>query len=213
MAKDEIKIEDDLLDDELFSVPDFTMPEFRWTVKRQEFVYHVARHGNGYQAARDAGMADKSSEWLLKQQAVRDAVQEEIANQLAASKESEESVIARWAMWAKADVCSIFNADWTLKSMEKIPDAQRKCIKKIKVTHSAHGRNIEVEMFDAHKANNDLAQMMGLLGKGDNDTTPPEETAKQLQSALQEMRILDGDSVPVETPSGSGSEETGRRLN
>lgn len=209
---DDVLIDDNFPEDDFLSVADMVAPDFRWTPQRWEFVYHVSRSGNAYDAARQAGYVEKHAEYLIKQQPIRDAIQEEIARQLAACAETEESVIARWARWANANPCVLFNDDWTLKPLKDIPQEVRRCVKKIKITHNAHGRNTEVEFHDAHRANNDLATMMGLLGKGDSDTTPPEETAQQLQKALQAIKELNG--VPVSVPPAAGSDEKGTgRLN
>ena len=131
---------------------------------------------------------------------------------LTVSSESPDSVIARWAVWANANAASLFNDDYSLKNLNAIPEAQRRCIKKIKVTNTPHGRNVEVEMFDAQKANSELAQMFGLLGKGDQDTTPPEETAKLIHTAIKEIDRLDGDPIPSD-PAAGDSSETKTRLN
>jgi hypothetical protein len=211
---DDIPIDEATVDNTFLSIPsddDNINDEkmFRWTVKRRDFVTHYARTGAIEQASLNAGLSRQTGSRLIKYQTVRTAIQEEVSKLLLCVAESEESVIARWATWANADVSLIFNDDWTLKPLAEIPMSQRRCIKKIKVTNSPHGRNIEVEMFDAHKANNDLAQMMGLLGKGDSDTTPPEETAKQLQQALQEIRNLD--AISIDPPTTDEDEQ--RRLN
>ena len=223
MDEDDIRIEDELADGEpvfipeeitpLMSIPDVVDPTFRWTLKRREFVYHLARKGMIKQAAADAGFSPLTGESLMKMQPIRDAVQVEIARQIAAASESEESVIARWAMWANGDICKIFNDDWTLKAKNEIPEAQQRCIKRIKVTLTAHGRNVDVELFDAHRANNDLAQMMGLLVKGDSDPSTPEETARLIRSAVQEIDSLDGIPISGTPTAGDSSQQGKKRLN
>lgn len=211
---DDIPIDDATVDNTFLSIPsddDNVNDEkmFRWTVKRRDFVSQYARTGAIEQASLNAGLSRQTGSKLIKYQTVRTAIQVEVAKLLLVVAESPESVIARWAAWASADVSKIVNEDWSLKPLSEIPDAQRRCIKKVKVTNTAHGRNIELEMFDAHKANNDLAQMMGLLGRGDADTVPPEETAKQLQQALQEIKNLDA----LSSDTTAGNEKTTRRLN
>lgn len=220
MPDDEIPIEEDFAEgddyasaDPLLSIPDPVEREFRWTVKRRAFVYHLARRGNIQQAAADSGFSPLTGESLIKKQPIRDAVQVEIARQISAAAESEESVIARWATWANGDVCKIFNNDWTLKSKNEIPDETLRCIKRVKVTVTAHGRNVDVELFDAHRANNDLAQLMGLLIKGDSDASTPEETARLIRSAVQEIDELDGLSVSSAAASGNSSDQIKKRLN
>lgn len=213
MPDDEISIDDSFADDELVSVPDTVYPEFRWTIKRQEFVYHMARHGIARQAARESGLTEKTSEVLMKHQAIRDAIQVEVARGLAVVSESENSVIARWAEWANGNIADFLNNDWTVRPLDEIPAEKRRCIRKVKITRNAHGVSTEIELHDQAKANTDLANMMGLLHKGETDTLPPEETAKQLQETLQEIRKRNGNPVPVETPAGNSERGPDKRLN
>lgn len=213
MPEDDIPIDDQLADDVLVSVPDTVYPEFRWTIKRQEFVYHMARHGIARQAAREAGLFEKSSEALMKEQAIRDAIQVEVARGLAVVSENENSVIARWAEWANGNIADFLQDDWTVRPLNEIPAEKRRCIKKVKVTRNAAGISTEIELHDQAKANSDLANMMGLLHKGESDTLPPEETAKQLQETLQEIRKRNGDPLSVETAARDSKPGPDKRLN
>lgn len=213
MSDDDIPIDENFADDELVSVPDPVHPDFRWTIKRRDFVYHMARHGIARQAAREAGLAEKSSEPLMKHQAIRDAIQMECARGLAVVSESENSVIARWAEWANGNIADFLQDDWTVRPLNEIPDEKRRCIRKVKVTRNAHGVSTEIELHDQAKANSDLANMMGLLHKGESDTLPPEETAKQLQETLQEIRKRNGDPLSVEAAARDSKPGPDKRLN
>lgn len=175
------------------SIPDDFDKDFRWTTGRREFCYHMARIGDTKKAAEAAGMSPTSGPYLFQLEPVRRVVEKELHRLLRVSAENEESVIARWSLWADADIGDYFVNDYQLRPLDELTTDQRKCIKKVKVSHNARGdRNIEIELHDQHKANNDLAVMMGLLGKGDSDTTPPEETASAIQRALQEMSAVNG---------------------
>ena len=214
-------------DDEVdlnLSIPDEFHKDFRWTTGRREFCYHMARMGDTKKAAEAAGMSPTSGPYLFQLEAVRDVVQLELARLLRVAGENEECVIARWSRWADVDIGDFFaipeapNGDpnqvidhFEIKPFSQLTKEQRQCIKKIKVTRGANGRNIEFEVHDAHKANNDLAQMMGLLGRGDTDATPPEELAASIQRTLQEMQNVNG----LQQPEGDSEEaaDTSRVIN
>lgn len=191
------------------SVPDELHKDFRWTTGRREFCYHMARLGDSKKAAEAAGMSPTSGPYLFQLEPVRAVIEKELHRLLRVSAENEESVIARWSLWADADIGDYFHGNYELRPLDELTADQRRCIKKVKVSHNARGdRNIELELHDQHKANNDLAVMMGLLGKGDNDTTPPEETASAIQRALQEMNEVNGLQE-----SDGGEETSGRTIN
>jgi hypothetical protein len=192
------------------SIPDDLHKDFRWTTGRREFCYHMARLGDAKKAAEAAGMSPTSGPYLFQLEAVRAVVEKELTRLLRVSGENEESVIARWSMWADSDVGDYFIGDYQLRPLDELTKEQRQCIKKIKISHNARGdRNVDIELHDQHKANNDLAVMMGLLGKGDNDTTPPEETANAIQRALQEMNDVNG----LREFEGEEPTEDGRTIN
>lgn len=189
------------------SIPDDFDKKFRWTTGRREFCYHMARLGDTKKAAEAAGMSPTSGPYLFQLQPVRDVIETELRRMIRATGENEESVVARWSMWADSDVGDYFIGDYQLRPLDDLSKEQRQCIKKIKISHNARGdRNVDLELHDQHKANNDLAVMMGLLGKGDNDTTPPEETAHAIQRALQEMKSVNGLQQELD-----GSETNGER--
>jgi hypothetical protein len=212
MDDEEITVDDEFLEDEFLSIPDINEIHFRWTTKRREFVINYARSGNASESAISAGFHPDTGAELIKFQPIRDAIQKEIARQLVVIEETPTSVLARWAVWANADICEIFDDNWNIKTLDQIPVNQRKCIKKVKVTQNAHGRNTEIEMFDAHKANNDLALSMGLLNTNDPDNANPEDSARRIQEALKQIRLLNADS-PIQTtePGPEGKKPNGNR--
>ena len=191
------------------SIPDEINTDFNWTTGRREFCYHMARLGDAKKAAEAAGMSPTSGPYLFQLEAVRRVVEVELRRLLRVSGENEESVIARWSLWADSDVGDYFIGDYQLVPLDQLTKEQRQCIKKIKITHNARGeRNVDLELHDQHKANNDLAVMMGILGKGDNDTTPPEETAASIQRVLQEMNSVNGLQEPGDGVEAAGQKRT-----
>lgn len=192
---------------ELLSIEDSETPNFRWTPKKRRFCYYMSRLGNVKEATTRAGYANAEyGNTLMMEPPVRLQVQHEVRYLLRAESENEETVIARWARWAQSDVGDYFAEGWHLNDIDALTDEQRKCIKKVKIAHNQFGRNIDFELHDAHKANNDLAMMMGLLGKSTEDAKlPPEEQAKTIQQMLKEMREADGIQEP---PLESGDKRT-----
>jgi hypothetical protein len=190
MADDEARYE------ELLSVPVPDKPT-RWTTKKRRFCYHMARLGNASEASERAGYLNRDyGSILMGEDIVKEEVQKELRSLLDAETENEESVIARWVRWASVDVGDYFAEGWALNDISQLTEGQRKCIKKVKITHNQWGRQIDFELHDAHKANNDLAVMMGLLGKVEEGKTTPEETAKSIRQMLHEMEGVDGLQKP-----------------
>lgn len=180
-------------DHELLAIADRDTPSFQWTLKRERFCYFFARTGKITKAAELAGFSAES-DWagkLLDLEPIRARVRQEVRNLLTANSENEETVIARWSNWANADIGDYFEADWQLKDITQLSEEQRRRIKKVKITHNQYGRNIDFELHDAAKANNDLANMFGLLRNEDEDA-PAEETAKSIRELLRMMEEADG---------------------
>jgi len=191
---------------ELLSIEDNTNPKFRWTPKKRRFCYYMGRLGSVREATTRAGYTNPEyGNILMMEPAVRLQVQHEVRAVLRAESENEETVIARWARWAQVDIGHYFKNDWDLVDIDQLTEGQRKCIKKVKITQNQFGRNVDLELHDAHKANNDLAVMMGILGKAEEGKLPPEEQAKTIQQMLKEMREVDGLQEP---PLESGTKRT-----
>lgn len=184
--------------EELLSVPDQTDANFRWTVKKYRFVYHMARLGNATEAAKRSGYATADyGAVLMAQLPVRMAVQYEVRTILNAEHENEETVISRWHQWANVNIKEFFDEGWELKDITSLPDELTRCIKKVTVRQTQHGRDVNFEIQDAARANTDLANFMGMLSK-DGETAPPEETAKSIKQMLDEMKEVDAQEPSME---------------
>jgi hypothetical protein len=182
---------------ELLSIEDRNDPKFRWNMKKRRFCYYMARLGSVKEATSRAGYLNPEyGNILMMENPIRMQVQHELRYLLRAESENEETVIGRWARWAQVDIGHYFDAGWELKDIAKMTEGQRKCVKKVKITNNQFGRNVDLELHDAHKANNDLAMMMGILGKLDEGKMPAEEQAKTIQQMLKEMREVDGLQEP-----------------
>ena len=189
---------------ELLSVEDSKTPGFRWTVKKEKFCYHMARMGVVSEAEKAAGYSPGGAIPAMVQQPIRDRIQKEVRALLRSAGENEDTVIARWAMWADADIGDYFEPGWILKDVTELNEDQRKCIKKVKITHGREGeRNIDFELHDQSAANVHLANMFGLLSKDGEGSRTPEETAKSIKQILQEMDEVNGLTKP-ELESGAG---------
>lgn len=199
IKKGEQHIDGDVLDryGELLSIEDQNHPKYRWTPKKRRFCYFMARLGSAKDAATRAGYINPEyGSLLMMEPPVRLQIQHEVRALLRAESENEESVVGRWAQWAQVDIGDYFEENWELRTIADLSEDQRKCIKKVKITQNQFGRNVDLELHDAHKANNDLAMMMGILGKLDESKQPPEEAAKTIREMLQEMNEVDGLQEP-----------------
>jgi len=195
---------------ELLSVADTNDSKCRWTPKKRRFCYFMARLGNSQEATERSGYTNREYGTILMQEpAVKLQVQKELRTLLQAETENEDSVIARWARWAQVDIGEYFEKNWDLRNLGDLSEGARKCIKKVKITINQFGRNVDFELHDAHKANNDLAIMMGLLGKVDDSRQAPEETAKTIRTMLKEMNEVDGIQEPqMESVPRTGTKRT-----
>lgn len=194
---------------ELLSIADVEDTKCRWTPKKRRFCYFMARLGNAREASERSGYTNPEyGNVLMMEPGVRLMVQKELRTLLQAETENEDSVVARWARWAQVDIGDYFTKDWELNDIQALTPDQRKCIKKVKITLNAFGRNVDFELHDAHKANNDLAFMMGLLGKVEEGKMPAEETAKTIREMLKEMNDVDGlQKPPLESVKQTGSKK------
>lgn len=182
--------------------------KFRWSLKRNRFCFFVARSGDCADAAEKAGFQRDYGNQLMQMEPIQKKVQEELRNLLRAQDENEDSVVARWARWANVDPGDFFRAGYEVKDLEDMDEDQRKCIKKIKVTDNQYGRNVDLEFHDAHKANNDLANLLGMLHREDAGDTP-EEAARSIVDILKEIADKDGlQEPPLESRPGQNPPRT-----
>jgi len=192
-------------EDEFCSVPDAKIPTERWTTKKRRFCYWMARLGSITESLKRSELSDGYGPHLLAQRIVRDEIQKQVRQVLDSESENEESVIARWSRWANVDPGDFFDPGWILKDNSELTEEERKCIKRVKITNNQYGRNVDLELHDSHRANNDLGVMLGLLGRNDGPTAPPEETAKTIKQLLTEMQEADGLSEIDQSESSSGT--------
>ncbi len=189
---------------ELLSVPAKEDPGFRWTLKRKRFVSHFVRNGgNGSKAATDAGYKEyQEAARLLQHAVIRQAIQDELRSALQKEGENSETIIARWANMAQANLADYFKMDQdgeiSLKDLDSLTNEQQLRLKKITATRNQYGQNITVELHDVLKANDRLAEIHGLL-RTDANFLPPDETAKEIRDVLRKMDDVDS----LERPPGA----------
>jgi len=183
---------------ELISFPDQEDPKFRWTTKKRRFVQLMARLGEVDTARERAGFTTAGyGSVLMAQMPIRSAVMKEVRVLLNAQMESEESVLDRWHLWANSNAKDYFDANWELKDISTLTDEQARCIKKVIIRQTAHGRDVNLELYDASRANENLANFMGML-KTDGELVAPEETAKTIKQMLEAMRETNATEPPME---------------
>lgn len=188
-------------EDELLSVEDSADGSFRWTLKKREFCHHFVECGNAAEAQRRAGyQTEQYGNVLLTQGPIRREVARLLRAKLRAQNENEDSVIARLHRWAETDPGDFFHAGWILKDVSELSEDQRKCIKKVTIREHQHGRDVNLEFYDAAKANNELAVILGMVRTADEIPVPPEDTAKAIQKLLQQMD--ERDAVEPEVQGG-----------
>ncbi len=178
---------------------------FRWTIKRKRFCVNLVRNGGLIgKAAIDAGYAHlEDGTRLLKIVQIRKYVESYLRAHLTAEEVTEESVIATWENWRAGDIFDYFEYDrrkgkvgnLKLKSRAKLSKAERHRVKKITIKATEHGQDVTLELEDRSKANDRLAQILGLLRTDDDrDRQSAEETARQIAELVQAMDIADGTS-------------------
>jgi len=189
--------------EELLSVSDPQEPGFRWTLKKKRFVSNFVRNnGNGAKAAVDAGYTDPSATGrLLQQTLVRQAIHDELRACLQKEGENSETIIARWANMAQANLADYFKMDQegelTLVDLTLLTKDQQLRLKKITATRNQYGQNITVELHDVLKANDRLAEIHNLL-KAEQGFLPPDQTAAEIRDAIKKMDAVDGIERPAD---------------
>jgi phage terminase small subunit len=179
---------------------------FRWTIKRRRFCHNLVRNGGQIgKAATDAGYnTTEEGTYLLRLPQIKKYIEIDLRNHLDAEAVTEESVITRWANWASVDISDYVEKDRRVKRRGQVRmrspwnvDAQaRKCIKKLTVKDLDDGaQELTIEFHDAMKANEKLAQVLGLMAADrDDKTVNAEETAREIFDAIQQMRGMYGDA-------------------
>lgn len=181
---------------------------FRWSVKRVKFCYWMARLGVATEAAAKAGIHESTATELMQREQIQAKIADELRNLLRAQCENEDTVLARWSLWANVDPGLFFDKGWELKDISELSEDARKCIKKVKLTENQFGRNVDLEFHDAHRANNDLANVLGMLHR-EGESEDPEDTARNIADMLKEMREKDGlQEPPLESREGQKPHRT-----
>jgi hypothetical protein len=165
------------------------------TEQKRRFAYQVIAHGDKLKAADFIGIDEATADEWLADPEVQAAIEHDRAAAIAVAGENRESVVARSINWANVDPGDYFETigpdgeplpgalGWSiLKGPAQLTTAQRRCIKKIK--WSQHGP--EIEFYDAMRANRDVAEFLGVLDSGHEDTRP-EDWASALRELADDM--------------------------
>ena len=179
--------------------------KFRWTIKRRRFCHYLIRNGgNIKQASLDAELNASEGYYLLKLKEIRDYLEWDLRNHLQAVAITSESVQSRYEDWANADIFEFFHVsgkgrgksrriELHLKDPNQMSRAQRRRVKKLKVTPTDHGHEVTLELVDPKGANDKLAQILGLFAPDEERKDEnPDEIARKAHEALMQMEALDG---------------------
>ena len=172
--------------------------------------------------------ASQESVRLLSHAVMQMAVQEELRTVLTKEGVNSETIIARWVSWADGNAFDYFMKElltplidehgeaainpatgrpmmdtngafaMTIKDPELLTKEQKSRVKKLTVTNNQYGQNITVELYDAQKALDRLAEVEGLLNK-EISSVPPDEAALLIREALAKMEEADGLEDPNAT--------------
>jgi phage terminase small subunit len=176
-------------------------PGFRWTLKKQRFVYHYVRNGGLVEkASKEAGYKDRvSGSMLLKTQTIRNAIQKELLACLQKEGENSETIMARWSNWIKANIYDYFKMDedqvLVLRDPSDLTEEQQLRVKKITASVNQYGQNVTVELHDISKAQDRMAEILGLI----NSITPQgsaEDTAHAIRDLIGKMHETRFTEVP-----------------
>jgi len=155
------------------------------TLKQRRFAYSMVQAGDIGAAAKAAEVTPELAEQWLLDPDIKAVIDHDKVAAIDTATETRERVIARYAAIANADIGDYFmkDTDWSMmKPIDQLTRTQRLCIKKIKPTQ--HG--VELELYDRLRANDKLAELLGLLADGTGDVSA-EDKASQIRNLLQEM--------------------------
>jgi len=188
---------------EELGVPVSSEPGFRWTLKKQKFCYHYVRNGGMVEkACKEAGYADRASgHALLQKKTIQDRIQAELLACLQKDGENSETIMARWSNWIRANIYDYFKMDQdgvlVLRDPEELSEEQQLRVKKISATVNQYGQNISVELHDVSKAQDRMAEILGLI----NSQTPvgtPQDTAQAIRDLIGKMHDSRFTEVPAD---------------
>jgi phage terminase small subunit len=184
--------------------------DYRWNIKKRRFCYYAPRCESLAEAAERAGYVEvhKAVQRLMKDAPIRAAIEYELRACLRAETVNEETVIARWANWAEGNVLDYFEfidipmgeGDRVLRQIQvrdisTLPGSVQRRVKKLTVTNTQHGQTINLELEDRAKANDRLAQVVGLLQERSDDRTP-KDSAESIRNAVAAMDAADSGQDP-----------------
>lgn len=178
-------------------------PGFRWTLKKQKFVYHYVRNGGMMEkSCKDAGYADRcSGSALLKSPTIQDAIQRELLACLQKEGENSETIMARWSNWIKSNIYDYFKMDedgvLQIRAKEDLSEDQQLRVKKISTTVNQYGQNVTLELHDISKAQDRMAEILGLINS-QNQSTAPQETAQAIRDLIGQMADTRFTEVPAD---------------
>ena len=176
----------------------------RWTVKKRKFVYHAARNGGDFRkAAKDAGYKQEEYGYeLWKKPEVRREIEKELLACLQKEGENSETIMARWANWLNANVYDYFKMDQdgilSLRDPSELTDDQKLRVKKITTSVNQYGQNVSVELHDISKAQDRIAEILGLINSQSISTTP-QETAEAIRDVIGKMSATRFEGAPEGT--------------
>lgn len=180
--------------------------KFRWTVRIRKFC-HALVEQNGItieQAARQAGYSDPGpyASYLLKISQVQAYIKELLQEQMATYAVTPETVVGFWTNVLKGDPYDYLEYDrskrsYKVKAVSKLSAEQRRRVKKIKITDTAHGQRVEIELHDPVRVARELAIAMGMMHPDEDvKADDAEELARRTWETLAEMEDRDGITKP-----------------
>jgi len=157
---------------------------------------------------------------LLTQAPIRKAIQKLLRDLLRKEGLAEESIIAKWRLWTEGDAYDYVKEEFVrpltdndgeiirneagqvvmdeqgprvlvAKGPSELTKEQKARVKKISITNNNNGQNVSIEMRDADKAVDRLAEYLGIL-KGEGTAMGAEEAARLIRETVALMDDADG---------------------
>jgi phage terminase small subunit len=170
---------------------------------RARFAEEYAIDHNGTQAAIRAGYSPKSAaaaaSRMLKLVNVASKVNTLDAEKSQRTAITADRVLQEYESLAMVDIIDIFNANGTMKPLDKIPEAARRAIAGIEIMEEFQGKGDErtflgytkkLKLTDKKGALDSLAKIMGLM----RDGAPP----VQVNLAVSQENRISLDSLPLD---------------
>lgn len=192
------------VENEELAVPIQNGSAVRWTVRMRKFVYHAARNGGDFRkAAKDAGYADPEYGYhLWNKGEIRTAIEKELLACLQKEGENSETIMARWSNWIRANIYDYFKMDedgvMTLRDPKELTEEQMLRVKKITTSVNQYGQNVSVELHDVAKAQDRIAEILGLINSQQLSTSPA-ETAEAIRDIIGAMSKTRFEGAPEGT--------------